>query len=199
MSTKRTVFLSFFLLIGVSLFAVENDTDARRKTFISNFLSDYKAAYQEERIEYIRLFFSPDALIITETKDLSKIGQEIAPNSTKSRPYELLVEDREKYLDRLNKIFDQNDGINLGISNVLIRKHSKYPDIYGVNFFQIWDDTGDGKNLENEMPGYIFIMLDFRNSEITPIMHVRTWQPKSNIQKPSDKYTLEDFRIISYK
>lgn len=179
--------------------AAQEDKEARRKTFIENFLSDYKVAYQKEKIDYIRLFFSSDALMITETRELSKVGKEMAPNTTKARPYKLLVEDRETYLSRLKEVFDKNDGINIGISNILIRKHPKYPDIYGVYFFQIWDDRGTDKNLENHMPGYIFLMLDFRDHEMTPIMHVRTWQPKSNITKPADKYTLEDFTIISYK
>jgi hypothetical protein len=175
------------------------DKDARRRVFIENFISDYKSAYQKEKIDYIRLFFSQDALMITETKELLKIGSEIAPNSTKSRPYKLLVENRAEYITRLSDVFAKNGGINIGISNLLIRKHPKYPDIYGIYFFQIWDDTGVTKALENQMPGYVFLMLDFRDSEITPIIHVRTWQPKSNISKPSDKYSLEDFRIISYK
>lgn len=182
-----------------NIFAVQEDKEARRKTFIENFLSDYKEAYQKEKIDYIRMFFSSDALMITETKELSKVGREMAPNSTKARPYKLLVEDRDAYLTRLKDIFDKNEGINIGISNIIVRKHPKYPDIYGVYFFQIWDDIGRAKNFESQMPGYIFIMLDFRDSEMTPIMHVRTWQPKNNITKPSDKYTLEDFTIISYK
>lgn len=188
-----------FLFVPINIFAAQEDKDTRRKIFIENFLSDYKAAYQKEKIEYIRLFFSSEALMITETKELSKVGKEMAPNSTKARPYKLLVEYRETYLSRLMDVFDKNDGINIGISNILIRKHPKYPDIYGVYFFQIWDDSGSINNLENQMPGYIFLMLDFRENEMTPIMLVRTWQPKSNITKPSDKYTLEDFTIISYK
>lgn len=197
---KPKYIISILLLfVATNIFAAQEDKEARRKTFIENFLSDYKAAYQKEKIEYIRLFFSSDALMITETKELSKVGKGMAPNSTKARPYKLLVENRDNYLSRLKDVFDKNDGINIGISNVLIRKHPKYPDIYGVYFFQIWDDSGEVNNLENQMPGYIFLMLDFRDNEMTPIMHVRTWQPKSNITKPSDKYSLEDFRIISYK
>lgn len=198
MKLRYIVYILFLFVMTSNIVAQENK-DARRRIFIDNFLSDYKAAYQKKKIEYIRLFFSSDALMITENKELSKVGKEIAPNSTKTRPYKLLVEDRDAYLSRLKEVFDKNDGINIGISNVLIRKHPKYPDIYGVYFFQIWDDSGAVNNLENQMPGYIFLMLDFRDNEMTPIMHVRTWQPKSNITKPSDKYSLEDFRIISYK
>jgi len=198
MKLKHLLFV-LFLFTAVNISAAQEDKEARRKAFINDFLEYYREAYQKEQIEYLRIFFSSDALMITETKQLSKVGKEIAPNSTKARPYKLLVENRETYLSKLKEVFDKNNGINIGISKILIRKHPKYPDIYGVYFSQIWDDSGTMKNLENQMPGYIFLMLDFKNSEMTPIMHVRTWQPQSNITKPSDKYSLEDFRIISYK
>lgn len=197
----RYKFLLILLCVvtSINISTAQDNKELRRKAFIKNFLNDYKAAYQNEEIDFIRKFFGSDALIITETGNFIPVGQEIAPRSTKSRPYKLLVDNRKSYLDKLDKVFKQNRGINIGISDVLIRKHPKYPDIYGVNFFQIWDDVGDADNIENRMPGYIFLMLDFRNGEMTPIIHVRTWQPQSNIKKLSDKYSLEDFRIITYK
>lgn len=199
MKTKFLLYIILFFTAIPNVFADSENKDARLRAFIHNFLSDYKTAYQKEKLEYIRLFFSSDALMITETKVLSKVGKEIAPNSTKSRPYKLLIENRETYLSRLKEVFDKNGGINIGISNLLIERHPKYPDIYGVYFFQVWEDAGVAKNLENQMPGFIFLMLDFRDSEITPIMHVRTWQPQSNITRPADKYQLSDFRIVSAK
>ena len=49
------------------------------------------------------------------------------------------------------------------------------------------------------MPGYIFLMIDFKQNELTPIIHVRTWQPKDNITSPKDKFNLMDFRIYDFK
>lgn len=174
----------------------KDNTDSRRRAFIDNFISYYKSAYEREQIEFISDFFSNNALIITETKQLIKTGTEIAPKTSKARPYKLLIENRAEYIKRLRQCFAQNKKITLGISNVFIRQHPKYPEIYGVHFFQRWEDVGTVKNLENSMPGYIFLMIDFRKSEAEPIVHARTWQPQSNISKPSDKYTLTDFRIL---
>lgn len=142
-------------------------------------------------------FFSNDALIITETKELLPSGEEIIPGTMKSRPYNTIIENRRQYIEKLRNYFDNHIKISIGISNKIIRKHPQYPEVYGVNFFQIWDDDGNSSIIENKMPGYIFMMVDFRDNEMEPVIHVRTWQPQANISKPSDKYTLSDFCIIS--
>ena len=193
--------LVFALLLACNIlsFAAPDDKDRSRRARIDEFISNYKAAYQKEEIEYIRDFFSNDALIITETGKLLHAVSEMVPNSTKSRPYKTVIEDKKKYIERLNHYFLTSGGITLGISDPIITRHPKYTEIYGINFFQVWEDIGGEKNLEKDMPGYIFLMIDFKESETEPIIHVRTWQPKQNISKPADKYTLTDFRIISSK
>lgn len=191
----------FLLILMVSVislpYAQAEDVEVRREKIIKDFISDYQAAYQAENLHYIKQFFSNDALILTESGEFRKAGAEIIPHSTKTRPYNTLIEDRTQYIERLEKYFNDNDHVSLGISNVLITQHQKYKDIYGVNFFQIWDDTGDVNIYENRMPGYIFIMVDFRNSEVEPVIRIRTWQPKANIKHPTDKYKLTDFTIIT--
>ena len=41
------------------------------------------------------------------------------------------------------------------------------------------------------MTGFVFLMINFTNGEKTPVIHVRTWQPKDNIEKEQDKTSLE--------
>lgn len=195
MKYLKTILLLFLCILCLTP-AYADDKDARRQAFIKDFIDYYRAAYQKEKISYIEEFFSNDALIITETKQLIKSGSEIIPSSNKKRPYHSLVENRKQYISRLKEYFKTNDKINIGISNVIIKRHPKYPEIYGVHFFQIWNDSGAAKILENQMPGYIFMMIDFRDNELEPTVHVRTWQPKDNITTPADKYTLSDFRIL---
>lgn len=175
------------------------EIENRRQLFIEDFLQEYQSAYEKERLDYISDFFSSDALIITETKQLSKCGEEMAPISSKKRPYRLIVEDKKEYIRRLSDIFEQNIKIKLSMSGVRIVRHALYPEIFGVSFLQLWLDQLNGDNLENQMPGYIFFMIDFRGSELTPVIHVRTWQPKDNITKPQDKFNLMDFRIYDFK
>lgn len=183
------------LVCGIQAQTGPDPTDDLRRSYIKDFVAAYKAAYEKEQIEYIKIFFSNKALVITETKELLPTGPELIPMTTKKRPYKSLVEDRTTYIDRLSEIFDSNRKITLGISSVNISRHRRYPEIYGVAFQQIWLDQDGGDNLEDDMPGFVFLLIDFKNSEVRPTIHVRTWQPRDNISKPSDKYGLYDFRV----
>lgn len=193
----------FFVLMAVLPMGAQgtaDEKDARRRAFIDDFLATYEAAYEKKEIEYIKNFFSDDALIITETKKLKPTGsKETIPSTRKTRPYKTVVENRMEYIGRLQRIFDANISIKLSIAGKKIRQHAKYPEIYGVNFTQIWKDQNGGDNLESQMPGFVFLMIDFKHGEQTPVIHVRTWQPKDNIEKEQDKYFLRDFMIYETK
>ena len=199
---KKVVVIVFALMAVLQMFAQETaeQKDTRRRAFIDDFLATYEAAYEKKEIEYIKNFFSDDALIITETKKLKPTGsKETIPSTRKTRPYQTVVENRVEYIGRLQRIFDANISIKLSIAGKRIRQHAKYPEIYGVNFTQIWKDQNGGNNLESQMPGFVFLMIDFKHGELTPVIHVRTWQPKDNIEKEQDKYFLRDFMIYETK
>ena len=199
---KKIVIMILALMAVMPMCAQETaeQKDARRRAFIDDFLATYEAAYEKKEIEYIKNFFSDDALIITETKKLKPTGsKETIPSTRKTRPYQTVVENRIEYIGRLQRIFDANISIKLSIAGKRIRQHAKYPEIYGVNFTQIWKDQNGGDNLEGQMPGFVFLMIDFKHGEQTPVIHVRTWQPKDNIEKEQDKYFLRDFMIYETK
>lgn len=199
---KKISLILFTVFSMTQLLAQETaeQKDARRRMFIDDFLSRYEAAYEKKEIDYIENFFSDDALIITETMKLKPTGsKETVPSTKKNRPYQTIVENRKEYIKRLREIFDSNTSIRLSIAKKPYRQHAKYPEIYGVNFSQIWKDQNGGDNLESQMPGFVFLMIDFKDSETTPTIHVRTWQPKDNIEKEQDKYFLRDFMIYETK
>ena len=198
---KRLLHTIFFCTLFIPFAHAQEDAkDQVRRKFISEFLNYYQDAYEKENMNFIESFFSSNALIITETKQLSKYGPEMAPNTTKKRPYKLIVEDKKTYILRLKKIFADNQKIKLSIpkESLFIHRHPKYGDIYGVSFLQMWIDSHNGSNIEDDMLGHIFLMIDFKKDENRPTIHVRTWQPKSNITKRTDKYNLMDFKIYDY-
>ena len=147
------------------LFAQETETakTTRRLQFIEDFIATYEASYEKKKIDYIEKFFSNNALIITETKDLKLAGKALSPRVKKDRPYKSIIEDKDKYIKRLKAIFNQNHSVKLSL------------------------------NIENKMPGYIFLIIDFKGRELNPKIYVRTWQPLENIKKATDKYNLMDF------
>jgi len=199
---KKVFSIILIMLAALSVSAQETaeQKDAKRRMFIDDFLATYEAAYEKKEIAFIESFFSDDALIITETKRLKPAGsKEIIPSTQKTRPYKTIVEDRKEYIRRLKNIFDSNTSIKLSIAGKRVKQHAKYKEIYGVNFTQLWTDQNGGDNLESQMPGFVFLMIDFKNSEQTPTVHVRTWQPKDNIEKEQDKYFLRDFMIYETK
>ncbi len=201
---KKTLVFILMIFCSVSSFAQTksmemNNADKRRREFIEDFLRTYVSAYEKKQVDYISQFFSTNALIITETKELAKCGDEMVPNTTKKRPYKLIVEDKNEYIKRLKEVFAKNRKIKLSMAGKKIVAHSQYPEIYGVAFTQMWmSDGNDSNNLESQMPGYIFLMIDFKKNEMRPTIHVRTWQPKDNIKKPQDKYNLYDFIIYDF-
>lgn len=199
---KRIVIIVFAILSVFPMRAQETEEqkDARRRVFIDDFLATYEVAYEKKEIEYIKNFFSDNALIITETMKLKPTGsKETIPSTRKTRPYQTIVENRMEYIRRLQDVFDADISIKLSIAGKKIRQHAKYLEIYGVNFSQIWKDQNGGDNLESQMPGFVFLMIDFKESETNPVVHVRTWQPKDNIEKEQDKYFLRDFMIYETK
>ena len=140
---KKIVIMILALMAVMPMCAQETaeQKDARRRAFIDDFLATYEAAYEKKEIKYIKNFFSDDALIITETKKLKPTGsKETIPSTRKTRPYQTVVENRIEYIGRLQRIFDANISIKLSIAGKRIRQHAKYPEIYGVNFTQIWKD-----------------------------------------------------------
>ena len=200
MKKELSIIILMLAVIPASAQETAEQKDARRRMFIDDFLTTYEAAYEKKEIDYIANFFSDDALIITETKKLKPAGtKEIIPSTQKTRPYKTIVENRKEYIRRLRDIFNSNTSIKLSIASKKVKQHAKYPEIYGVNFTQLWKDQNGGDNLESQMPGFVFLMIDFKHSEQTPIIHVRTWQPKDNIEKEQDKYFLRDFMIYETK
>lgn len=188
------------LLYAVALYPQSGNDDTRRRIYIDEFLAYYQEAYEKHNMVFLEKFFSCDALIITETKKLVKYGKELVPHTTKKSSYEYIVENKRQYLARLRKIFDANPRIKISIPNgkKFIARHRMYKEIYGVSFLQMWSDSHNGSNIEDDMLGYVFLIIDFKQNEKTPIIHVRTWQPQSNVKCSTDKFNLYDFEIYDF-
>lgn len=197
---KRNNLLLLTLLCSIMSFSQTNMEDIRRRNYINDFLTYYQEAYEKHQIKFIEDFFSTNALIITETKMLVKCGKELVPHTTKKSSYKHIVENKKQYLERLKKIFNTNPRIKINIPNgkIFIARHRIYKEIYGVSFLQMWSDSHNGSNIEDDMLGYVFLIIDFKQNENAPIIHVRTWQPQSNIKSNTDKFNLYDFEIYDF-
>ena len=174
--------------------------DAYRKSYIRQFVDAYKKAYEVMDIDYIETLFSEEALVITEGNKIAKVQEQKTFNKVmlgKKNEYERVVENKTQYLSRLRKVFKDNQAIRLSLANLKIHPHVDCPDIYGLSFLQVWKAMEDSSIiLEDNCPGYIFMMIDFKNGDDSPIIHVRTWQPEDHIKETKDIYNLYDFVIL---
>lgn len=197
---KRILLLSSLIFLIFTLETFAQDIDFKRRSFITQFIEIYKNAYARQDIEYIENIFSEDALIITEgrvkrLKDSPNTSDKI--KVIDKNEYSRMIESKAQYLKRLRIVFKDNVSLTLSLANIKTYRHRDFSEIYGLSFLQYWKSAENSSLLlEDDSPGYIFMMIDFKNGDDCPIIHVRTWQPNANITKENDIYNLYDFLIL---
>ncbi|MDR1791825.1 MAG: hypothetical protein LBR36_00050 [Bacteroidales bacterium] len=158
-----------------------------RRQRILDFVEKFRTAYNTKDTGFLKMVFSDNALIIT-----GKVVKVATTDNTVSVPKEKIVyttQTKKQYLDKLAYLFKINKYLNIEFKDYEIQQHPKYPDLYGVVFFQVWN-TEYYKD-----KGYVFLMIDFAN-ENEPMIHIRTWQPeKYNGQQLKKE---EVFRVTSF-
>lgn len=133
-----------------------------------NFIEDYQTAYALQRKDYLEQIYSEDALIIVgsvlkETKktDDFQMKQEVRVK------YDTLS--KSQYLTRLNRVFDNNEFVNLNFTNTKFNTVNGKQNVIGVQLRQEYFSSSYSD------VGYLFLMVDLRDE--LPVIHVRTWQP----------------------
>lgn len=195
------LFFSFHVLFSaISMaqsFYIDNTLSSNtHKEYIITFLDAYKQAYKNQNINFIEFVFSEDAIIITETMELLKATEEQTNTfaKKKDRRYKTMLEDKRAYISRLKDAFKIGPVI-LDMADIKIMQHNKIKNIYGVNFTQAWYSETSA-DIESQQPGYVFLMIDFKNDIDNPVIHIKTWQPSATIKSPLDIYYLYDFQIF---
>ena len=163
-----------------------NVTDARRRTFILDFLENFRTAYNRRDLAFLRNVYSDNALIIVgrvvQVENTDVFGTVVETSRT-----DLITQTKNEYLANLAKAFAANEFINVGFNEISIVQHPVHQAIYGVTLFQDWVSSSYTD------AGYLFLMIDFTN-ESRPVIHVRTWQPELDTQK-EDAFQLGDFWV----
>ena len=138
-----------------------------RLTLIS-FIEDYQTAYALQRKDYLEQIFSDNALIIvgtvlkkTKQTDDFRMKQDVMVK------YDTLS--KSQYLSRLNRVFDNNEFVNLNFTNTKFNTVNGKNNVIGVQLRQEYFSSTYSD------VGYLFLMVDLRDE--LPVIHVRTWQP----------------------
>lgn len=134
-----------------------------------DFLEDYQTAYALKRREYLNQIFSENALIIVGSvlKETKK-SDNIQMREEVKIKYDTLS--KGQYITNLNRIFNNNEFVNLTFTNTDFNTVNSINDVIGVQVKQEYLSSTYGDT------GYLFLMVDLRGEK--PVIHVRTWQPK---------------------
>jgi hypothetical protein len=156
---------------------------------ILHFLEMYRTAYNKKDEDFIEKTLSEDALIIvgrvikTKKETFDYLGKSYLGDEK----LEFIRLGKYEYLERLKKVFKNNDFVRAIFDEVNIQRHPQFEKIYGVQLKQHWQSSSYSDE------GYLFLLIDFINED-EPIIHVRAWQP----EKFADGSTISiyDFEII---
>lgn len=158
---------------------------------IMEFLENYKTAYALKRLDYIESIYDDNAMIITGTviKRLpNEYNKDVTPIiSLNEQQIIYKTHTKVDYLKNLQRVFLQNEFINIRFSNTEVKKLGIGRDTYGIQLAQDYYSSLYGDK------GYLFILVDMNNPE-QPIIKIRTWQPNPDTKLGGDGIIgIEDF------
>lgn len=160
------------------------------KYFLIRFMENYKTAYSLKRADYLEALFDENALIIVGNR-VQKAPQ---PTDQVRNMYgnfsndqvEYITLSKSEYLERVKRVFQRNEFVNIHFEENEVRKTQRNDKIYGIQIAQhYYSSTYADK-------GYLFLMIDL-NDTIQPKIYVRTWQPTKNAD--GSVIGIEDFKF----
>ena len=172
----------------------QSDLDYARRQIIVNFVENFRTAYNRKDLPMLNSVYSDKALIITGKVVKEKPNSDIDRMTLNNNKVVYIKQSKQEYLKKLAGVFKVTKYLNVKFEDIEVVQHPKYDDIYGVTLKQYWHTD----RYQDE--GYLFLLIDFRDSD-NPQIQVRTWQPyKDNTGKilvnKKDVFHLGSFRIV---
>ncbi len=147
--------------------------DWKERQTIIKFVEKYRTSYLVRDLQTINLMFADDALIIVGRKiKRKKLPEDLKPKYQrfeKQPDYEYIRLTKEKYLQRLQRVFEAQQDIFLNYGSFRMIRKNNVKGVYGVEMRQSYNST----TYSDE--GYLFLLIDFREAD--PLIYVRAWQP----------------------
>ena len=174
--------------------AKESELDYARRQIIVDFIENFRTAYNRKDNAMLNSVFSDKALIITGRVVREKPNSDMTKMTLANNKVVYIKQTKQEYLSKLAMVFKTVKFINVKFSDIEIVEHPKYDNIYGVTLKQLW------KTDRYQDEGYLFLMVDFRDSD-NPLIQVRTWQPYKDtagniVTQKKDVFHLGSFRIV---
>jgi hypothetical protein len=141
---------------------------------IIDFMENYKTAYALERLSYIESIFADNALIIVGRKlEKAEAIDGMYTSALKQDGYEFIKSTKREYIERLGRIFNSNEFVNIQFEDCTVKKRDRQSEVYGIQIAQNYFSTNYADK------GYLFLMVDLKDAE-KPKIYVRSWQPEKS-------------------
>lgn len=167
---------------------------ARKKDMLS-WLNQLLKSYNEKGIVSISNYINDGTTFITETDTLIiKGGNKVSTTHIISSPknkYVTLTENKEQYIKRLSKVL--RAGSKIDYSDISIEISEIDANLFEVYYKQMFNAGKDDNFIESKMPGYVMLLVYWKEGSESPQMLIRTWQPVKHIKTDSDLYSSWDF------
>jgi len=163
--------------------------DLRFREKILHFIELYRTAYNKKDLDFVRKTLSEDALIIvglvvkTQKADVDYLSTSYLDEEK----IEFIRMGKYEYLEKLSKVFKNNDFVRVLFDEITIQRHPQFNKIYGVQLKQRWNSSSYADE------GHLFLLVDFFEPE-EPMIHVRAWQPEKFTD--GSVINLFDFEVI---
>lgn len=171
-------------------------TELRHRQFILDFVDNFRTSFNRKDLTFLEKIFSDNALIIVgrvlQESNKGHGGDRVL-RELGTRRVEFIKHSKQEYLSRLDKVFMRNEFIKVEFNGINVYPHAEIEGIYGVELLQNWHSYSTRQEGYKD-EGYLFLMVDLRDVD-QPIIHVRTWQPKSETLN-DEVINLSNFRII---
>jgi hypothetical protein len=166
--------------------------DRTRREIILGFLENLRTAYIKKDIDYIEKLYSDKALIITgKVLKPENVSSDSYQSSLTKNQIEYQVLTKSEYIGKLKNVFSSLKYLKLDFKEIVVNKHRKFPNFYGIQLNQLWNASNYQDN------GLLFLLVQFKDNE-DPIIWVRTWQDAE--KTPADEiFDLHNFKISDSK
>jgi hypothetical protein len=145
--------------------------DLRQREMVIKTLEHLRTAYNRKDLPFLEDIYSDEALIITGTvRYFERKKGDAAFNSNMQQEIKYSVQSKKDYIKKLDGIFKRNSYINIKFDEIVIGRHGRLSNIYGVTLKQSWNTSGYSD------VGWLFLIFDYKDED-NPQIWVRTWQP----------------------
>ncbi len=146
----------------------------KSKMAIVTFLENYKTAFALKRLDYVRSIFDDNAIIVVGhvVKPAQTMSNDMGVYMTRAQ-VEKTTLTKSQYLERLDRVFNSNEYINIRFANNDVVRMGKGGEYYTIQIRQDYYSSSYGDT------GYLMLMVDLNNPD-EPVIKVRTWQPERN-------------------